>query len=360
MKRKILSILLVTTICCSLLVGCSGDSEKISENNTQETNQEKEENTSNKIENTEINIPVDNSSIEKDEIEEPTTEVPTNPDNEKIETKEYIDFSSLKETSIKEGLYDNVDINKYIPTNNFEVSMSYEDIMTMILAVSDSNSYMSVSSKDIAYELYTIDDKLYSSTHDLTKDEIIYNYALIEETDESLTSTMSTTDYSTADIKDVKYKKALIDKDGKIFDVLDVFIDEREEDEKDMLAYETENGIMYLDKDTTMTINGITYGGENGIQPLDEIPLTVHTFYIERDSEELKAIEYEDDGVIVTSYINEIKEITLPSDYDFATKTTSEEISMQMLGVIMMIAFQDVPDMDTNPEFDVNSDVTIE
>ena len=369
LKKKILSMFLVGALCSSLLVGCGGketpetsvEKEEVNSSsevitNDFEENKETSKNDATLIDDFFIDVapeeftsnqePVfeleEQEKLEIEEFVDPT--VPTN-------EKEYLDFTSFEEVDMVDGLYEDIDVSTLMPTNNMEVSIDSGELMKLVIGVVDKNMELVISNDVLTAKMYMIDDTIYSYCKE--GEEEMYSFSKVspEEDEETLdtdelTSGLGTTDYSTANIKEIKYVKAVASKDGRVFDVIEALIDPREEGQEDMLAYETPNGIMYLSEGMTMTLNGVTYGGEDGVQPLDEVPMNVHHFYIERESSKLKGIVYEANGVPAVARVNEISEIILPEGFENAVESTEDEIVMTVAFAVMAIAFSGLEGME--------------
>ena len=124
------------------------------------------------------------------------------------------------------------------------------------------------------------------------------------------------------------------------YDMLNVLVDTRTEEEKEMLAYETDNGIMYLSEGVSTTINGVKYGGEDGIQPLTEIPYSTALYVINRSTGKVVGCEFESNGAVITTEVTQIDNFELPSNLDDAVEGIEDDLNNAAItAVLMMLEF---------------------
>lgn len=342
MKKKILSIILVATMSCSLLVGCGGKEATVEENIdnsvvTEATNElgilplptDIESSVVEEVSEVESQETMVEESIIDLEIE--VFEEETSNDIVDVEDGERINYSTLEEVDALTDVYD-LDFTRIVPTNNVLMEMEFEDLYKMSVGMCGEDAIIKVGNNLMDYNMYIIDGITYSSVYDATTNETIYKYC--KEMTEDATSNFETNEYNENNVVEWEYSKSVTDGEN-IYDVFVVKTDNRTEEEKEMLAYETPNGIMYLTEGTSMTIDDVTYGGEDGVAPLEEVPLVDNIFYIERETKTLRAIEYVQDDISILMHILGLDEVILPEEFEGATEVAEDEIAMDMFGVLM-------------------------
>ena len=237
------------------------------------------------------------------------------------------DKSDKKDKDENEDEKEDVDWSKayddYFEQFNFEDGLELSATTTesgvdmeIAVGIAENGTYMAM---DISYEdnepttlkMYEIDDVLYVYYDMLGTNEWVY--AEVEEDEaEELMSNDILKDIDTSAFDNAVYEKE-VEEDGVIYDIL------------------------LLEEDTTTS-----------------------RFYIDRETQKLEKVAIEQDGETVDYKLKDIDEIKLPKEAKGARETTTDEIGMLLVGVILGAMGEDMEDFDMDIDVDTELEVTPE
>lgn len=290
MKRKFLCLGLSAMLIGSMVTGCGSKTEvESTETNTQ----------------TEINS--EETSTEKDT--ETTTEEPT--------TEEKNEFDNIDETgTVRENVsYTLEDLKNVILTDNFQLSTTTNGL-NIIIARSGNNVRMSMGCEyegvDILFDMYAIDNEIYSS---MTDEEGNIGYYHASSNAEEVTGMISEDTFE-VDFDSIKSVEYVTTKryEGKVYDVIKVGTS----------TYE-------LNEDVELEING---------EKVDEEELTYTEYYINVETKMIEYVMMDDEttGEKTVGKYELITKIELPSEFTSkeVEEVEAEDIASQMLGMMFL------------------------
>lgn len=165
--------------------------------------------------------------------------------------------------------------------------------MNMVVAMADGNLQMTIDMGAAVMDMYVMDEKVYCYTQMQGEESWTYAVPASEEEVDTVTSMQEDPTINSEDVTECSYI-AEVEEDGVIYDTLKVVTANDDGTTNEMVAY------------------------------------------VNRETQMLTKYEMEQDGTIGTCYFEEIEGIELPAEAANATEGTMEDIAMTMFAVIMM------------------------
>lgn len=315
MKKRLLSILLISSLTIMSLVACgaSDDSGKedekkqdtIVEASGETTGSDGTEDLSGATSVTGDGVKVEGPGND-DGIIEVEGEVTENPDDEEIKSVEgdVTEVTGEVTTDIvpDDGIDWSVKYDDYFTRDNImpanprvAITIIGENVTIPygVVAVAGEDAYMSYDFGTAAIDMYVFADKVYTFTR--MEDQEMWYWAPVTTEDETagLTNLADTSLVDEEDMSDCAYREAIID-NGIVYDVLDV-----------------------------------TVAGE-------DIASGTATYFVNRETQLIEKCVMESEGATVIWLVEEIESIELPTEAETATEVTMEDIMGALVGVMLI------------------------
>ena len=318
MKKKFLSLMMVTCMVAMVLTGCgqtetSGDDAKASVEESKDDKEEsdeeskeaskedaKEESEEESVEESTEEVVESTEEAEESEEVEETEEVESTEEVEESEEVEETEEVDAEDTDANAGVESDIakmyegymEKEDILPENFMMSANTTQDGITMDMCIAHTTD-MDMIAYDLAavyMNIYIGKDKAYCKYNIEGEDVWIWAPIESEEDEEELASMSDSTLVDPSTVTECVYRET-VEEDGVVYDLLDLTVDD---------GYSTSTA----------------------------------TYYVNRETQKIGKCVMEQDGASVVCLVEEIDTIELPAEAESATEGTVEDISSCMLIVV--------------------------
>ena len=290
MKKKIVTILLATSLVMSTFVGCSSEDAAATASSavSSEASSEAASEASSEVA----------SEASSEAASEASSEAASEASSEAAES------SVASQDGDWSTAYDDYFERENIMSDKVKTTAttSAEGVeFSIAFAIADENSYLSIDFDTAALDIYFTPEKMYACTKMEGQEAWTYAPVTAETDTDSMVSVGESSFLDVESVQSFSYAEEVVE-DGVVYDTLDAVV---------------------VNEDST--IDG--------------------TFYINRETQKIEKYTFEQDGAEVVCHLEEIDSIEIPAAAQSGTEVTQDEIAMSIFGVMMagMSSYMEMP-----------------